>query len=272
MKASCSAALCGLFLLIGGQAFAQSSKVELEDLTWQEVRAAIKAGSTTVIVPAGGTEQNGPHMTLGKHNGRAKVLTAKIAGRLGNALVAPVMAYVPEGNMTPPQAHMRFTGTLSITPEAFMAVLDGTARSLKQHGFTDIVLVGDHGSYQGQLKTVATKLNAEWNDTKVRVHFIDAYYRTAQSAYGDALKVKGLTDAQIGLHAGTADTALTMATNPNAVKPDRFEEAARGGLAVGVNGDPQPSTIALGQIGVDLIVTRTVDAIKAVVKANAARR
>ena len=272
MKVLVNIALCCLLGLTASRSFGQISKVELEDLTWQEVQAAIKAGTTTVIVPAGGTEQNGPHMSLGKHNGRVKVLTAKIASRLGNALVAPVMAYVPEGTITPPQAHMRFTGTLSITTEAFMAVLDGTARSLKQHGFTDIVLVGDHGSYQPQLKAIAAKLNAEWASSKARVHFIDAYYRTTQTAYVDALKSKGLTDTQIGLHAGTADTALTMATNPSAVKTDRFEEAARGGLAVGVNGDPRPSTMALGQIGVDLIVTRTVEAIKAAVQINAARR
>ena len=272
MSALFKALLCWTLTLVGGQTLAQSTKVELEDLTWQEVRAAIKAGTTTIIVPAGGTEQNGPHMSLGKHNGRAKVLAAKIAARLGNALVAPVMAYVPEGTMTPPQAHMRFAGTLSITPEAFMAVLDGTARSLKQHGFTDIVLIGDHGSYQAQLKSVATKLNGQWSDSNVRVHFIDEYYRTTQTSYIDALKSKGLTDAQIGVHAGTADTALTMATNPSAVRTDRFEEAARGGLRLGVNGDPQPATVAIGQIGVDMIVTRTVDAIRAAVKANAARR
>ena len=258
--------------VFASQSFAQTRKVELEDFTWQEVRAAVKAGTTTVIVPAGGTEQNGPHITLGKHNGRVKVLAARIAANLGNALVTPVMAYVPEGNMTPPQAHMKFSGTLSITPEAFVAVLDGTARSLKQHGFTDIVLIGDHGGYQLQLKTIAAKLNTEWAATKVRVHFIDAYYQITQTAYVDALKAKGFSENQIGSHAGLADTALTMATNPNAVRADRFEEAARDGKTVGVSGDPKQASAALGQLGADLIVSRTVDAIKAAVQINAAKK
>ena len=73
-------------------------RVFLEDMTWTEVRDAIAAGRTTVIVPVGGTEQSGPHMALGKHNVRAHVLAGRIATQLGNALVAPVVAYVPEGD------------------------------------------------------------------------------------------------------------------------------------------------------------------------------
>src|SRR5262245_46961967 len=88
--------------------------VFLEQLTWDEVRDSIAAGKTTVIVPTGGTEQNGPHMALGKHNVRVAANADAIARRLGNALVAPVMAYVPEGGIDPPTGHMRFAGTISL--------------------------------------------------------------------------------------------------------------------------------------------------------------
>ena len=63
--------------------------VFLEDLTTAEVVAAIRDGKTTIVIPVGGTEQNGPHMALGKHNVRAKALAGKVAQQLGNALVAP---------------------------------------------------------------------------------------------------------------------------------------------------------------------------------------
>ena len=109
----------------------------------------MKAGKTTVIIPVGGTEQSGPHMAIGKHNTRAKALAGKIAVSLGNALVAPVLAYVPEGNIEPPTEHMGFAGTISISEDAFKNVLLGTARSFRKHGFTDIVLVGDHGGLHG---------------------------------------------------------------------------------------------------------------------------
>ena len=84
-------------------AFAQApDTVFLEELTWTEVRDAVAAGTTTIIIPTGGTEQNGPHMVLGKHNYLVRHKAGESARRLGDALVAPVMAYVPEGNVDPP--------------------------------------------------------------------------------------------------------------------------------------------------------------------------
>src|SRR4029078_5186631 len=71
----------------------QASSVFLEDLTWMEVRDAIAGGKTTVIVPTGGTEQNGPHMALGKHNYLVTYKAGQIAKQLGDALVAPVVSY-----------------------------------------------------------------------------------------------------------------------------------------------------------------------------------
>ena len=67
------------------------NSVFLEDLTWVEVRNAIAAGKTTAIIPTGGTEQNGPHMVIGKHNYLVRYKAGEIAKRLGNAIVAPVM-------------------------------------------------------------------------------------------------------------------------------------------------------------------------------------
>jgi len=250
--------------LIGLKAFAaEPAQVMLEDLTWTDVQQAIKGGATTVIIPVGGTEQSGPHMALGKHNVRVKVLAAKIATRLGHTLVAPVINYVPEGAITPPQGHMRFTGTLSVSAEAFGGVVEGAVRSLKQHGFRHIVLIGDHGGYQAQLKSIAARLDREWSTTPTRVHFIEAYYRVAQKPYEDALRAKGLSDVQIGIHAGSADTSLMMAIDPSLVRPERFDEAAREGVGAGTVGDPRKSSAALGELGVDLIVARTVEAIRA---------
>ena len=236
----------------------------IEDMTWVEVRDAIRNRKTTIIIPVGGTEQNGPHMVLGKHNVRAQMLAGRIATALGNALVAPVLAYVPEGSITPPAAHMRFSGTISITDDAFKSLLDSAGRSFKQHGFTDVVLIGDHGGYQSQLKAVATKLNRDWAGA-ARAHFIGDYYQATQNAYVKSLRAQGLTEAQIGTHAGTADTALLLALNPAGVRGDLLGTAARDGLGAGTAGDPRAATPALGQLGVDAVVSESVAAIKAAV-------
>ena len=242
-------------------AFAQSS-VFVEELTTQEVSAALKAGKTTALVPIGGTEQNGPHMAIGKHNTRAKALAGKIATLLGNALVAPVLSYTPEGNIDPPTEHMGFAGTISITEDTFKNVLLGTARSFKKHGFTDVVLLGDSGNYQKALAAVAAQLNREAAKSTFRVHYVADYYRSTQSTYASALRAKGLSSAEIGTHAGSADTSLLMAIDPSMVRPERFADAARGGWATGTLGDPRASSAANGQLGVDAVVKITVDVIQ----------
>jgi len=149
---------CLCFLLLGLRAAHAADTVFLEDLTWTELRDQIRSGKTTVIVPIGGTEQNGPHMALGKHNVRVRYLSEKIARALGNALVAPVIAYVPEGALAPPSAHMRFPGTITVPEEAFAKTLEYAARSLKLAGFHDIVFLGprpwNHGILPSERKRI----------------------------------------------------------------------------------------------------------------------
>ena len=146
-----------IFLLTLFLANSAQATVFIEDKTWTELRDEVKSGATTVIIPIGGTEQNGPAMALGKHNFRVKFLAEKIATKLGNTMVAPTIAYVPEGNIDPPEAHMKFPGTISISDKTFEDMLNSAARSFKHAGFKTIVLIGDHGSYQNDLTIVADK-------------------------------------------------------------------------------------------------------------------
>src|SRR5215468_2390967 len=125
-----------VLLIAGSSVRAQlPDTVFIEELTWTELRDLVRSGKTTIIVPIGGTEQNGPHMALGKHNLRVRLLSEKIARALGNALVAPVIAYVPEGGVNPPTEHMRFPGTITVTDDVFEKVLESSARSFKLAGF-----------------------------------------------------------------------------------------------------------------------------------------
>ena len=269
------ARVCVLLALAQGavaMAAGAEHSVFLEDLTSFELRAAVAHGSTTVLVPIGGTEQNGPHMALGKHNLRAKVLAGQIAQRLGNAIVAPVLAYVPEGSIFPPAAHMRFSGTISISDATFEAILESTARSFKQHGFHDVVFLGDHGGYQKSEQRAADKINTEWAaDSRFRALALVAYYEASQAPFIQALRSKGFSDAEIGTHAGLADTSLMLAIDKSQVRMDLLAEGAKTGPADGVYGDPRKATAELGQIGVQHIVERSVQAIQEAVKQHAAR-
>lgn len=249
-------------LLVLPLAAAAAPAVMLEALTSTELRARIAAGTTTALVPIGATEQNGPHMVLGKHNVRVRVLAERIAQQLGDAVVAPVLAYVPEGSIDPPAGHMRFAGTLSIPEPVFEALLESTARSLRRHGFTTIVLLGDHGGYQASLRKVAAKLGREWAGTGTGVLAPPEYYRVVQSDYVEMLKARGHSAAAIGSHAGLADTALALAVDPTLVRPEALAHAAQAGAREGVSGDPRGATAELGRLGTDRIVEATVAAIR----------
>jgi creatinine amidohydrolase/Fe(II)-dependent formamide hydrolase-like protein len=250
-------------LAVAPCALAQAqAPIFVEDLTSPELKRAIDGGKTIVLVPIGGTEQNGPHMTLGKHNARVRALSERIALTLGNALVAPVVAYVPEGSVAPPSAHMRFPGTITVPDAVFEKTLEYAARSFKLHGFRDIVLLGDHGTYQKDLKAVAERMNREWAATSVRVHAIEEYYRAAESGYAHLLAGRGYSDNEIGTHAALADTSLTLAVNPQSVRLDQLQAAANGGRGAGVYGDPRRASADLGKVGADLIVDETVAAIR----------
>ena len=240
-----------LMLLAPGllQAADVPATVFIEELTWTEVRDAIKAGNTTIIFPTGGTEQNGPHMVLGKHNFIVKHTAEQIARRLGRTLVAPVLAYVPEGDIDPPTGHMQYPGTITLPLEHFVKVTEFAARSFRVNGFKDIVLIGDSGPNQKGLQIAAEMLNKEWANTGVRVHFIPDYYYE-DNGFRPWLISQGETKESIGTHAGISDTSQLMALNPGWIRSDKL---APGGdrKVTGVSGDPKRASVPYGKRGLE---------------------
>ena len=235
----CLVAVCSVSAV-----FAQfPDMVHLEQLTWMEVRDAVATGMTTVIIPTGGTEQNGPHMVLGKHNYLVRYKSGEVARRLGDALVAPVMAYVPEGEVDPPTGHMRFAGTVTTPQAIFEQVLEYAARSFVQHGFTDIVLIGDSGGNQGGQAAVADLLNAEWVNADARVHHVTAYY---PGPGDDWLIEQGETDEDVGSHASIHDTASLLFLNPSMLRLDKIGRGVAGDGS-GLVGNASRSTAEYGE-------------------------
>lgn len=254
--------VCALLAAAAG-AWAAAPAVQLEDLTWTEVRDALAAGKTTALIPIGGTEQSGPYLALGKHNARSRALAERIAQALGDALVAPVVAYVPEGGIHPPTAHMRFPGTISVPPEVFEKTLEAAAESLRAHGFRTIVLLGDHGGYQASLQRVATHLRKRWAGSGARLLAPRAYYDASSAGFDALLRQRGYAAGEIGTHAALADTSLQLALAPGGVRREALAHAPAPGPNDGVyGGDPRRASASLGQLGVDAIVARTVQAIR----------
>ena len=234
--------------------------VFIEEMTWMEIRDALRSGKTTVIVSTGGVEQNGPYLATGKHNFILQATTEAIARKLGNALVAPIIKLVPEGEHSPPSGHMRYPGTISLREETFKAVLEDVCASFRVHGFKDIVLIGDSGGNQDGMKEVAEKLNTKWENGTTRVHFIPEYYNFPDVT--NWLAEQGVKQVDEGLHDDYGMAATIINVDPRMI---RMEQRIDKGLfrINGVELSPVEKTMEMGK---KLIDWRAGVAVKAIQK------
>src|SRR5262245_43597813 len=233
--------------------------VFIEELTWMEVRDAMKSGKTTVIIATGGVEMNGPYLATGKHNYILRVTTEAIARKLGNALVAPIVAFVPEGDIEPATQHMRYPGSISLTEDTYERLLTDLCASFRAHGFAHIVLIGDSGGNQDGMKAVAAALNTRWAGGKTRVHFIPEYYDYA--GLGTWLEKQGIKQTPEGHHDDFGITAQMMVVDPSTVRMK--ERIAAGKFRInGVDLAPAAKTIEWGKKIIDFRAEATATAIK----------
>jgi creatinine amidohydrolase len=235
--------------------------VWIEEMTWMDVRDAIQAGKTTVIIPTGGVEPNGPWLVTGKHNYVLQVNCDAIARRMGDALCAPIIKLVPEGAIEPASGHMRSPGTISVRQETFRATLTDVVHSLKQHGFTRIILIGDSGGNQPGQRAVADSLTALWKGDPIVAH-IQEYYDYAGVARHMASR--GIPDDSTkneNLHDDAIITLNMFAADPRSV---RYEERAKAGKASinGVSIADRERNRALAKDIIDFRAAQTVEAIR----------
>ena len=234
--------------------------VWLEEMTWMDVRDAMKAGKTTVIVSTGGIEPNGPWLALGKHNYVLKANCDAIARKLGNALCAPIVPFVPEGSLDPKSGHMTTVGTISMREETFQALLTDITQSFKMHGFQNVILIGDSGGNVTGMKNVAEKLTARWNGTPVVAHIPQYYDYASVAKLLDTMGVTKAEGASDSLHDDPGITLNMFITDPKSV---RWEQRVKAGKATidGVSIADKAKNLELARKIVEMRATNTVAAI-----------
>ena len=222
--------------------------VFIEELTWMEVRDAMRGGAKTVLVPSGGVEMNGPYLATGKHNYILRGTSEAIARKLGRTLVAPVIPFVPEGNIDPPTSHMRYPGTISVTEQTFKMLLTDIAASLKQHGFEHILFIADSGGNVKGMREVAAELSTKWKGSKTTIHYIAEYYD--YPAVTKWLESQGVKQVSEGHHDDFAITSQMMVVDPTTVRMK--ERMAKGKFSInGVALAPASKSIAMGRKVID---------------------
>lgn len=208
-----------------GAAAGRTPNVEFEMMTWPEVKQALAAGKTTALVYNGGTEQRGPQNVNGGHTLMGREQVRAIALQLGNAIAAPVLPFSPN------RASADLPGTIGLTNEIFQAINEQVAEELIKTGFKSVVLMGDHGGGQEQLKAVAAKLDAKYAGQGIRVVFCDEVYAKANGDFDAWLKANGYPSSA---HAGIPDTSemLYLGRDKGWVRADLVKDAL---------GDPVPA-------------------------------
>ncbi|MFM8532220.1 MAG: creatininase family protein [Acidimicrobiia bacterium] len=239
--------------------------VWLEEMTWIDVRDALKAGKTNIIIATGGMEPNGPWLVTGKHNYVLHANCEAIARKMGNALCAPIVKFVPEGGIEPKTGHMTSPGTITAREETFQMLLTDIAESLQAHGFKNIILIGDSGGNQKGQAAVAEKLTAKWAGKALALHIGEYYDYASVAKYMEGQGIKeGKSD---GMHDDPIITLNMFIDDPNSV---RFNERVKAGKATinGVNVGDKAKNTELARKIVEFRATKTIEAINKAIAAK----
>ncbi|TMM19373.1 MAG: creatininase family protein [Actinobacteria bacterium] len=225
--------------------------IELDALTWPQVRAQIDAGRDTVVLALGATEQHGRHLPLATDALLGDHLARMLADRL-DAFHAPTL------RVGCSEHHVGFAGTMSLSESTFHAVVGDLVRSLLRGGFRRIVLVPTHGGNFAPLAAAVSKLDERQSVTALTD--LGVLFQIAQMGEREY----GVPLAEGGLHAGEWETSLLLAIHPDLVAMEHAEPGftgdlqdalkgifAEGGVAAlsenGAIGDPRRATTEHGE-------------------------
>jgi len=236
--------------------------VQIENLTHTEIYDAIhNKGYTTVLVYNGGTEQRGPQDVLGGHTFIAYGKAERLAQKLGNALVAPVMPFSTN------EASEKMPGTIGLTGPIFKAVNERVVDQMVKNGFKDIVLLGDHGGGQKELEELANETDKKYSAQGIHVYFCGDVYEKSHKDFDAYLTAHKLP---LSGHAGIPDTSelLLLQPKPNAwvrpiyktvvgdplPPPGQKPDPNAVKVNNGISGDARPASVELAKIDMEITV------------------
>lgn len=208
--------------------------VELDQMTWPEVRAEQERGRNTVVVAFGATEQHGRHLPLATDALLGDRLARLVAERL-DAFLAPTVRVGCSDH------HLEFPGTLSISEQTFHAVVCDLVRSLARGGFARVVLLPTHG---GNFRPLAAALEALGTVQDIEISALtdlSALFAIAQLGAEEY----GVPLGEGGIHAGERETSMLMAIRPDLVHLELGEP--------GYTGDTQAALGAIFGAGVHTV-------------------
>ena len=236
----------------------------IEELTWMEIRDAIREGSTTVLVLTGGVESNGPHLASGKHNYSNKLMGESVANALGGTLIAPLVTLEP-GNPSGPVT-IGNTGPM-VSQETYIAWLTDMGDSLRGMGFTQVYFLGDSGGNRRGIQAAADALNDRYEGDPTDFHHVPEFYNhdKVRQYIQETLGIPEEMEYQAssgsdGIHEELSITSIMSVIDPTSIRFDQRVEADRASIN-GISLLPLSETQSLGRMLIGYRTRLTVDAI-----------
>ena len=245
--------------------------INIEDMNWPDIEAAVGGGYDTAVVMIGAMEQHGPHLPLKTDSMIGEALALGVAERLGNALKGPTI------RIGCSRHHLSFAGTISVEPETLLAVLSDYISSLSHHGFRTIVILSSHGGNYAPVNQALEGFRKAHPD--LTIMFCGNISAMMDAMFEEAAK-HGVSKEQAGVHAGDLETSVALALEPGLVATDRFapgfvdefgseaqktigEKGIVGLSKSGVLGDPTRAGAEKGSAYLEAVVGHSVEVIRA---------
>lgn len=176
-------------------------------LSWTQIARLPDPANTVIVLPAGSTEQHGPHLPCA-------VDTLIAAGVMGHAL-ARLPPAVPAFALSPitygkSDEHLHFPGTVTLDGSTLLETVTQIGESVYRMGFRKLLIVNAHGGQPQVMEMAARELRLRHGDYVVLPHFAWRVPHVAGQFMSEREK-------RLSMHAGHAETALIMALMPDTV-------------------------------------------------------
>ncbi len=171
----------------------------LENLSYQDVETYLK-NNDIIFVPVGSVEQHSPYGLIGTDFITAEHV-ARRAGEAMDILVAPTLCY----GVSP--HHMAFPGTVTLSPDTFIAVVCDVVQSLVTHGFRKIIFINGHGGNIAPIQVALVQLKAKGVPG---IFQLTSWYNLP----GVSEICTELYQNNDGQHATASEVAVTMSNRP----------------------------------------------------------
>ncbi|WP_088892677.1 creatininase family protein [Leptolyngbya ohadii] len=177
-------------------------------LTWTMIQAMPNKENTVLIQPIGAIEQHGPHLPLIVDAAISTAVVGKALHQLGGNVPAYALPTLYYGKSN---EHWHFPGTVTLSAQTLINLLMEVGESVYRAGFRKLVFVNGHGGQPQILEIVARDLHQQHEDFMVFPCFV-------WNVPNMALDLLTPLEAELGIHAGDAETSLLLSLLPDQVR------------------------------------------------------